>query len=99
MKFTNYYEKKFSSKDSISTSRAEWESASCPIDMTQVTDEQMQEFVDKFYTDEEDKNEVFYDLAEAWLMKNTKATYLEDHSKKESVEYMKRAKELYYQKN
>ncbi len=82
MKFTNYYNKTFTSKESISTSRAEWESASCPIDMTQVTDEQMQEFINKFYANED--KEVFFDLAEAWLIMNTKTQYLEDYSKKET---------------
>ncbi len=97
MKFTTFYNQNFSSKESISTSRAEWESAPCPIDMTQVTDEQMQKFVDKFYVGED--KEAYFDEAEAWLIKNTKAKYLEDYSKKESEAYQKRSKELYYQNN
>jgi len=100
MNFTEYYNKEFSTRNSgapIYTSRSEWESASCPIDMTQVTDSEMQEFVDKFYIGE--GGEIFFDNAEAWLIKNTKAKYLEDYSKKEHEEYRKRAQKLYYKNN
>lgn len=100
MNFTSFYNKKFFSNVSgtpISTSRAEWESAPCIIDMTRVTDEEMRKFASKLYL-EEGTGEVKFDEAETWLMTNTKAKYLEDYSEKEREEYGKRAKKLYYKK-
>lgn len=100
MNFTDYYNKEFVSRNSgapIYTSRAEWESAPCIIDMTEVTDGQMQEFVDKFYLGE--GGEIMFDKAELWLIKNTKAKHIEDYSKYKSEKYRKRAKALYYKNN
>lgn len=97
MNFTKYYNKEFSSRAfgaPISTSRAEWESAPCPIDMTQVTNAEMQEFLSKFYMGE--GGEILFDEAEKWLMANTKAKYIEDYSQKEFEKYGKRAQRLYY---
>ncbi|MCC6447272.1 MAG: hypothetical protein IT215_01125 [Chitinophagaceae bacterium] len=97
MNFTKYYNQEFSSRAfgaPIQTSRAEWESAPCPIDMTQVTNGQMQEFVEKFYMD--DDGEICFDIAEKWLIENTKAKYIEDYSDNVKEDYRKRAQKLYY---
>lgn len=93
---TEYYEKEFTSKVDgklIVISRAELESLGCPIDATQITDEQMQEIADKLFEQDE---QTMLEIAEPWLLKNTKAKYIEDYSKKKLSEYQKRAKKLYY---
>lgn len=98
--FTEFYNKEYISRQSgapIYTSRAEWESAPCIIDMTQVTNGQMQEFVDKFYICETE-GDIKFDVAEKWLMANTKAKYVEDYSELEKTEYRKRSQRLYYKK-
>lgn len=99
MNFTKYYSIEFISRESgapIYTSRAEWESAPCIIDMTQVTDAEMQQFVDKFYIDNE--GDINFEEAEAWLITNTKAKYVEDYTEIEKEEYHKRSQKLYYKK-
>jgi hypothetical protein len=94
--FTEFYTKQFKGIDNdkvISISREELESLGCPIDMTQVTDKEMQEIADKLYLEEE---QTMLEFAEPWLLAKTKAKYIEDYTEKEFEEYGKRAKKLYY---
>jgi hypothetical protein len=93
---TPFYTKKFVGIDNgkaISISREEMENLGCPIDMTQVTDKEMQEIADKLYLEEE---QTMLDMAEPWLMQKTKAKYIEDYNQEQLKAYEKRAKELYY---
>jgi hypothetical protein len=94
--FTEFYSKKFKAIDDgkvITISREELETLGCPIDMTQVTDKEMQEIADKLYLEEE---QTMLEFAEPWLLEKTKAKYIEDYSDLEFEKYKKRAKELYY---
>jgi hypothetical protein len=94
MNWKPFYTKEFTEVgNTVSISRGELESLGCPIDVTQVTDEQMEIVAEKIY---ESEGQTMLDIAEPWLMKNTKAKYLEDYGKKELAEYQKRAKEVYY---
>ena len=95
-KFRPYYTNQFTANTfgkPISISRGELESLGCPIDVTEVTDVQMEIFATKLY---ESDGQTILDIGEAWLLSNTKAKYLEDYTPKQLKTYGERAKKLYY---
>jgi hypothetical protein len=87
----------FTSSDGIiMTCRDEWESLGCQIDMTEVSDAEMQELVNLMYYQGDD--EVMIDEAENFLITKTKAKYIEDYSDEELKAYEKRKNKLYQDK-
>lgn len=87
-----FFKKEFTSididsKETITTCRDDWESMGASIDMTQVSDSEMEHLVKLLYNQGDD---TMIDIAENWLIKNTKAKYLEDYSDDEFSAYEKR---------